>query len=1027
MGFLGTPIAQLRAPDSDIPPFIDSITLFVLRHGLGDEGIFRLSPNKAVLQGLIEEIDKAGNELDFTVRRPNVHVACSALKSFFHSLDECVLTSALYEAWLRVLDCAPSEILARLKELVGKLPDDNRAVLERIVRMLVQVALNEDRTRMDAKARAAKFPGTACNLGVVWAPSLLWIRSPADDPMAALQRVMESTSAAAVVAELVSNHDVIFPSSPRGLLPVLAAKRVASTKPIAGIAVSTERDGGYALWSLDSAGGLCAFNLHSLSRIETFHSDQERPLRLLTVGNSVWATSASCIAVFVRGSREPERILTGFWYTVCTVNYTVWTSGEEGLRVWDRNKLECVRDIRQPPGVVTMAMKFTGSNVWCGGSDGVLRVYSGRTGRLVAENTTPFGKIFCMAALAGQIVTGHEDGSMCVWDPRTFEMQSRVQAPGNAPGAGSVFCVEPVGTTLWSCLSNGRVLVWNASDWSYIGALPDVHCGAVSSTLKIFNTKEKRWQVWLSSWDGSISVWDIDAVAIGLEGGSRAPKSQHVQDYSMQKLGKPGILECANLLDLASETCEVIMTMSPRMSAKMESELSDVLPPKDTTSSLSVEQAIPVAEEPPPEELLAITKETDIAEVVEAAYLFTKTPKDKLSDTQEWLSSKRLTTCGDVVESGSTMFKELEVIAGKPVAKAIRRALRHLKSSKAKKRRSKSRKHSDITLADILRFENMRIGGDNEERLFTSFSDESLPKSRVPPYTRPKSSGSGPGSPAPADKERKEHRKEKEDDSSLLSVKSTGRKKHRARSCSEEPRPEEPPSRLFPLPTSPSLEDNSPRSAASAEDSSSAHSKALSDSCEDKGVKAAEPATPSERKSRRRSTKKDKDAASSSGGATSTTTRRRELMEQRRRVRSASVDGACASSDNARGNPLLDLPPAITRSPGESADASASNAPEHGCCLTPLSSRGAEAAEAARAARPVTMYSVLPAGARTSREVDLLIPVPQPPPSLPQGLPADMENPQRLGPQTTGHRAGKLFSWSLFRRKSSPALPPPPQ
>lgn len=87
---------------------------FIIKHGLDEEGIFRLAGSKNVVQKLIERANSVslclillltvkGCLLSIDTKEFAVCDAGDMLKTFFRELPDCLLCSSLFDQWLSVL------------------------------------------------------------------------------------------------------------------------------------------------------------------------------------------------------------------------------------------------------------------------------------------------------------------------------------------------------------------------------------------------------------------------------------------------------------------------------------------------------------------------------------------------------------------------------------------------------------------------------------------------------------------------------------------------------------------------------------------------------------------------------------------------------------------------------------------------------------------------------------------------------------------------------------------------------------
>jgi hypothetical protein len=123
----------VKREGKDVPAFFEAICQKIELIGLDEEGIFRMagSKNEVVAQkGFVDQ-----GKLDFSnIRDP--HVAVDMLKAFLRELPEPLLTYRLYNKYIECTSIDAKERQNQVVAVNSMLPKTNRAVFERLVRLL---------------------------------------------------------------------------------------------------------------------------------------------------------------------------------------------------------------------------------------------------------------------------------------------------------------------------------------------------------------------------------------------------------------------------------------------------------------------------------------------------------------------------------------------------------------------------------------------------------------------------------------------------------------------------------------------------------------------------------------------------------------------------------------------------------------------------------------------------------------------------------------------------------------------------
>ncbi|XP_077862189.1 protein FAM13A-like, partial [Saccoglossus kowalevskii] len=141
-----------------IPHVIVKIVAFITKHGIGHEGIFRVSGNARVVERLRSSFDKTGDaDLE---EAGDVMAVAGLLKLYLRELPDAVCPEILHLQFVSTQEKYHSdsvECIRRMKELVGLLRDENRAVLKYIIRFLVTVSLHEGTNKMNSHSLSIVF------------------------------------------------------------------------------------------------------------------------------------------------------------------------------------------------------------------------------------------------------------------------------------------------------------------------------------------------------------------------------------------------------------------------------------------------------------------------------------------------------------------------------------------------------------------------------------------------------------------------------------------------------------------------------------------------------------------------------------------------------------------------------------------------------------------------------------------------------------------------------------------------------
>ncbi|XP_070803994.1 SH3 domain-binding protein 1 [Pituophis catenifer annectens] len=196
----GRPLeTHLKAAGREIALPIEACVMMLLTTGMQEEGLFRLAAGASVLKKLKYCLDSGSNiQEEFYV---DPHAVAGALKCYLRELPQPLMTSELYDDWLKAASAKEPEIkLECLKDVCNLLPKDNYNNLRYLIRFLAKLAEQQEVNKMSPS-----------NIAIVLGPNLLW---PQENERSQVQLDIASVSSiqvVGVVEPLIQNAEILFP------------------------------------------------------------------------------------------------------------------------------------------------------------------------------------------------------------------------------------------------------------------------------------------------------------------------------------------------------------------------------------------------------------------------------------------------------------------------------------------------------------------------------------------------------------------------------------------------------------------------------------------------------------------------------------------------------------------------------------------------------------------------------------------------------------------------------------------------
>ncbi|XP_049486832.1 protein FAM13A isoform X2 [Panthera uncia] len=184
-------LQQQGLTENGIPEIVENIVEYLTKHGLTQEGLFRVNGNVKVVEqlrwkfesGVPVELGKDGD----------VCSAASLLKLFLRELPERVITSALQPRFIQLFQDDRNDAQdSSLRALIKELPDVHYCLLKYLCQFLTEVAKHHVQNRMNVH-----------NLATVFGPNCFQVPP-------GLEGMKEQDICNKIMAKLLENYDTLF-------------------------------------------------------------------------------------------------------------------------------------------------------------------------------------------------------------------------------------------------------------------------------------------------------------------------------------------------------------------------------------------------------------------------------------------------------------------------------------------------------------------------------------------------------------------------------------------------------------------------------------------------------------------------------------------------------------------------------------------------------------------------------------------------------------------------------------------------
>ncbi|XP_065174697.1 uncharacterized protein LOC135804694 isoform X2 [Sycon ciliatum] len=198
----GVPLGELMIQAGRVavvPVVMDKLIDFITKHGLDEQGLFRVSGSAKVVEKIKTMFDRGG-DIDLEQFMGDLSAVAGALKQFLRELPEPLIPSYQHSMFIRgskKCDGCDDKLVEELKSLVAILPLTNRNILKYLCSFLDTVAEHEHNNKMNAKG-----------LGIVFGPNVFRCT------MEGMEGLQEQTCTNVIVEKFVSRYEEIFGEPP---------------------------------------------------------------------------------------------------------------------------------------------------------------------------------------------------------------------------------------------------------------------------------------------------------------------------------------------------------------------------------------------------------------------------------------------------------------------------------------------------------------------------------------------------------------------------------------------------------------------------------------------------------------------------------------------------------------------------------------------------------------------------------------------------------------------------------------------
>ncbi|KAL6060709.1 Rho GTPase-activating protein 29 [Balamuthia mandrillaris] len=443
-------------PKLQVPLLVKECIHYLVRRGMGSEGIFRISAPLSQLVVLKDDFNRqltTREKVDLE-RVDNPDIVSSCLKLFLRELPSPLLTFELGTLFCQAMDekQGEAEKIQQVSSLIEQLPEVNQNILYACLSLLFMVSCNSHHNMMDAD-----------NLSLVVGPNMLWSEQ-GDVSLGHLAKVNT------LIRFMIQNLDELFPLplssfrlSTEPEMALLRRKMIGHKKSVQCLCHSANHD---FVWSADSLGLVRIYDASSVELVNEVSTNMQNIFCMLGNGDNIWIGCPVSIQIRSEESGALLREMSCFCGSLLEVGEHVWAGGDGQVHVFDSKTFDKVDTIQVPPSVLTFAMVLVGEKVWCAGTDNKIRVYNSKSRVLETDYEAQRRKINHMIKVDNTVWSTSDDKTIVVWHADTHEKLATLDSH-----SGYVYTLTHFGNRVWSCSWDKHILIWDSkvcfSSWDF--------------------------------------------------------------------------------------------------------------------------------------------------------------------------------------------------------------------------------------------------------------------------------------------------------------------------------------------------------------------------------------------------------------------------------------------------------------------------------------------------------------------------------------------------------------------------------
>lgn len=542
-----------------IPLLVSRAIGGILRYGLGEEGILRLSCEQQAMNSVLATANGGGiTSIYFT--KETVHVASAVFKQFLRGLPEPLIPYAFYDDFIALAENDGGSNSAngedkqqRLITLVNNIPEPYKTVLREVCHLFYVISCSSDINKM--------IPS---NIAIAAGVSLLRKSSSVAVGTAGITDLNKSAS---VIEMMIQGYPEIFDQgcpfwgTPGRSVVTWAGDSVTpyvgllhkhmNTVPIVHLALQESAGGLAAVWAVDKEGSITLYDPDGGYRVvDRRPAGFRNPLALLSADSMLCVSCESKRGLYILDtgrftdegpeSYAPVAHVDGPPAHCAIVadsknsGVTLWCGADNVITITSRKTLGVIKtiDLRKKPrtaspeitsikidSCVVTCMVQINDTVWCGvhinnTNTQVINVYDLKEFNLIASFTANKSRITALCPIktgddnCSRVWSGGEDGGVIIWD-----VESRTQAAA-LPHAhsGGITAMSMVGSgTVWTSGKDSTMRIWGVKSLRYIGEVCGYHALPVTSMICFDKSVKLRGytMIWTSSMDGSVCAWKV--------------------------------------------------------------------------------------------------------------------------------------------------------------------------------------------------------------------------------------------------------------------------------------------------------------------------------------------------------------------------------------------------------------------------------------------------------------------------------------------------------------------------------------